>query len=146
MYECSNLISTAQMLFEMTLMKFDAHELIEADANLGPICFAIFIILVVFVCLSMFISIINDNFHQAKEKNIENQVMWSLMMKRFLRWLGLKKSSRAEIYAENDARMRLKYLDPIEDFPEKIDQLLIALNKIYINQSNELKQLRKAGI
>ncbi|CAF1645338.1 unnamed protein product, partial [Adineta ricciae] len=143
---CSNLMASAQMLFEMTLMKFDAHELIEADPMLGPICFAIFILLIVFVCLSMFISIINDSFHHAKDKNADNHVIWSFMMKRFLLWTGLKKLTRSELQEEIDAQMRTQYYDLIENFPDKIDQLLIAIDKIYINQIDESTRLRKAGV
>lgn len=29
-----------------------------------------------------------------------------------------------------DAQMRSQYIDPIEDFPNKIDQLLDALNRV----------------
>jgi hypothetical protein len=49
--ECSNVLRTARMLFEMTLMKFDAYELLNAAEFLGPFCFSLFILLVVFVCL-----------------------------------------------------------------------------------------------
>lgn len=85
---CSSLLGTAQMLFEVSLMKFDTSELIGADAFLGPFCFTLFILLVVFVCLSMFISIINDSFRHAKENAMEEQVILSFMTKKFLRWLG----------------------------------------------------------
>jgi hypothetical protein len=33
---------------------------------------------------------------------------------------------------ERDAQMRPKYLDPIEHFPDKMDQLLDALNRVKI--------------
>ena len=49
-WSCSDLLSTAQMLFEVTLMKFDTAELLNADAVLGPLCFTIFIVITVFVC------------------------------------------------------------------------------------------------
>ncbi|CAF4363194.1 unnamed protein product, partial [Adineta steineri] len=88
---CSSLLTTAQMLFEMTLMKFDASEIIGADAFLGPFCFTLFILLVVFVCLS------------------------------------LKKQTQSEIQEERDCRMRSQYFDPIENFPDRMDQLLEAL-------------------
>jgi hypothetical protein len=43
----------------------------------------------------------------------------------------LKKPSKSEIHEEWDAAMRAEYFDPIERFPEKIDQLLNALNRVY---------------
>jgi hypothetical protein len=50
MWNCASLLYTAQMLFEVTLMKFDASELHEAAPFLGPFCFTLFILLLVF-CL-----------------------------------------------------------------------------------------------
>jgi hypothetical protein len=42
----------------------------------------------------------------------------------------LKKASKTEIQAEQDSRMRSEYFDPIENFPDKIDQLLEAIDKV----------------
>lgn len=47
---------------------------------------------------------------------------------------GWKKPSAEEIYEEQDKRMREEYRDLIEHFPEKIDQLLNALNRVYFMQ------------
>ena len=44
--------------------------------------------------------------------------------------LGLKKPTEEEIQEEQDAAMRTQYVDPIESFPGKIDQLLDALNRV----------------
>ncbi|CAF4177979.1 unnamed protein product, partial [Rotaria sordida] len=126
---CSSLLETLQMLFEMTLMKFDTSQLIEANAFLGPFCFTLFIFLIVFICLSMFLSIINDSFRRARENKFEDQEIFSFMLKKFLYWTGLKKLSRSEIQEERDSQMRSQYFDSIENFPDKIDQLLEAINK-----------------
>ncbi|CAF4231416.1 unnamed protein product, partial [Adineta steineri] len=143
---CSSLLSTAQMLFEMTLMKFDASQISGADAFLGPFCFTLFMLLVVFICLSMFLSIINDSFRHAKDNQKDDQIMLSFMLKKFLRWTGLKRLNQEEIQEERDCRMRSQYFDPIENFPDRIDQLLEALNKIYIDQKIESSRLDKAGL
>jgi hypothetical protein len=88
--DCSTLLGTAEMLFEMTAMKFDVHDLTEAASFLGPFCFSLFIILVVFICMSMFLSIIIDSFRRARAnvKN-NNQEIISFMIKRFQRWTSL---------------------------------------------------------
>ena len=87
---CASLLHTAQMLFEMTLLKFDASELTGAASFLGPLCFSLFIFLVVFICLSMFISIINDSFRRARENmNNDNQEIFSFMLNKFQRWTGM---------------------------------------------------------
>ncbi|UJR09075.1 hypothetical protein I4U23_013322 [Adineta vaga] len=143
---CSSLLSTAQMLFEITLMKFDATELIEAGAFLGPFCFTLFIFVVVFVCLSMFLSIINDSFRRAKETRIEDQIILSFMWKKFIQYTGLRKRSQSEVYAERDRRMRSLFFDPIEHFPRKIDELLAAIDRIYMDQRAEFSRLRSADV
>ncbi|CAF1407052.1 unnamed protein product [Adineta steineri] len=68
------------------------------------------------------------------------------MVKKFLRWTGLTRLNQEEIQEERDCRMRSQYFDPIENFPDRIDQLLEALNKIYIDQKRELARLDKAGL
>ena len=64
---CATLLQTARMLFEMSLMKFDAHELVTAQPILGPISFALFILVIVFVCMSMFITIISESFRFVRD-------------------------------------------------------------------------------
>jgi hypothetical protein len=47
--------------------------------------------------------------------------------------LGIWQPSELELHIERDALMRSEYYDPIERFPEKIDQLLEALNRVRFN-------------
>ncbi|CAF0882123.1 unnamed protein product [Adineta steineri] len=143
---CSSLLATAQMLFEITLMSFDATDFTGADPFLGPFCFSIFIIIVVFICLSMFISILNDGFHHVEETPIEDQQILSYMLKKFLNWTHLRRPNVEEIYEIQDSRMHSQYVDPIENFPDKIDQLLEAIDRIYIDQKKELLRLKRAGV
>ncbi len=44
--------------------------------------------------------------------------------------LGWKKATEEEIQEQQDATMHSQYFDPIERFPERIDQLLDALNRV----------------
>ncbi|CAF4097734.1 unnamed protein product, partial [Adineta steineri] len=123
-----------------------ATDFTGADPFLGPFCFSIFIIIVVFVCLSMFISILNDGFHHVEETLIEDQQMLSYMLKKFLNWTHLRRPNVEETYEIQDSRMRSQYVDPIENFPDKIDQLLEAIDRIYIDQKKELLKLKRAGV
>lgn len=38
--------------------------------------------------------------------------------------------NQLELTEERDEQMRLRYYDPIKNFPDKIDQLLEALNRV----------------
>jgi hypothetical protein len=129
-WSCSSFLNTSQMLFEMSLLKFNARELIRAAAVLGPVCFCSFIIIVVFICMSMFLSIINDSFQLARKNRINDDGIYSFMLKRFLLWTGLKKKNVLEIQEERDIQMRSEYLSAVDIFPEKVEQLFEALNRV----------------
>ncbi|UJR16137.1 hypothetical protein I4U23_003048 [Adineta vaga] len=135
---CSSIFQTTRMLFEMTLMKFDAYELVDASSFLGPFCFSLFILLMVFVCLSMFITIINDSFRFARDNlhkhQTEDEQIIGYMIKKFRRWIG--HSNQIEIIEERDIQMRNDYRNPVDHFPYKIDQLLAALNNVYVSQKH----------
>ncbi|CAF3815173.1 unnamed protein product [Adineta steineri] len=110
------------MLFEITLMSFNASDFTEADPFLGPFYFSICIIIVVFLCLRMFISILNDGFHHVEETLSDDQQILSYMLKKFLNWtrkkylinlnknylfdiLDLRRPNVQEIYELQDSRM-----------------------------------------
>src|SRR2546429_6772854 len=79
---CADLLKIIEMLFQLTLMKYDTHQFIQTSAFLGPFCSALFIF------LSMFITIIIDNFRHAR-KNINNDKdIFSFMFDKFQRWIG----------------------------------------------------------
>jgi hypothetical protein len=81
----------------MSLMKLDAHGLSTAAAFLGPFCFTLFILLVVFVCMSMFLTIINDSFRTVRDDikvtGHGDQHIFSLMFYKFQCFIG-----RADLY------------------------------------------------
>jgi hypothetical protein len=86
---CSNLLQTAEMLFEMAVLKYNVHGFIEASAFLGPFTFSLFIFIVVFVCLSMFISIIIDSSRHVRANVNDDEEIFSLMWNKFCHWTGL---------------------------------------------------------
>lgn len=91
-WDCSSLLHTAQMLFEMLLLKFDTTEFVAAQPYLGPIYFALFIIFVVFVCINMFVSIVNDNFRLVRadvhKVDDDEQDLFIQFLKKLKHWWG----------------------------------------------------------
>lgn len=79
---------TVAMLFQMTVLKYSTSQFYIADATLGPCCFSLFILIVVFICLSMFLSILNDNFRHARKNRQEKEEILYSVVKRFLQWTG----------------------------------------------------------
>ena len=45
-------------------------------------------------------------------------------------FLGLKKPTDQELWEERDVVMRTQYYDPIEHFPDRIDELFEVLNRV----------------
>jgi hypothetical protein len=75
----------------MTVTRFNVSDLIQANAFLGPFCFFIFMLLVVFICLNMFLSIINASFHRARQNQAADEEILSFTLKKFLSWSGKSK-------------------------------------------------------
>lgn len=90
----STLFETNRMLFQMSLFKFDVYELSDAASFWGPITFTLFIFVVVFVCMSMFLSIINQSFHLTRilaEDDNHHQIASKirlLMIENLFRWFS----------------------------------------------------------
>ena len=126
----SSVLQTAAMIFEMSVMIYDIHSLIDADAFLGPFTFSLFIFVVVFICLSMFIMIIMKNFRQAKRNEKKNEEIYSFIWKRFLRWTGLKKPNKEEVYEEYDAMMRTQYCNSFVLLEKRVDELSQIVDRV----------------
>lgn len=47
-------------------------------------------------------------------------------------FLGLKKLTEEDLQEQNDSIMRSEYKDPVEQLPDKIDELFTALNTVII--------------
>ena len=133
---CSTLLQTSRMLFEMSLMKFDTHGLVDVHPFLGPLSFTLFIFFVVFICMSMFITIVSESFRAVRD-NMELQArddrhLLSYLFRKCQHTLGLRGRRQSDLFLEYDQRMRSRYLDPVEHFPDKIDQLIAALDRVSI--------------
>ena len=133
---CATLLETASMLFQMILMKFDAHQLADAHPYLGPLSFTLFILVVVFICMSIFITIISESFRcvrdEIKRQSGDDMHLLAYALRKFRHCLGLRRRRQSDLFLEYDERMRLAYVDPIEHFPDMIDQLLFIIDRVRV--------------
>jgi hypothetical protein len=82
---CTSLLHTAATLFEMTLWKINAQELLHVNGWLGPLASVLFVLVVMFVCMSMFVSIIADAFRSTRQQqNNELDGVFRLIWQRIL--------------------------------------------------------------
>lgn len=122
----SSFSQTLIMLLEITLMKFDAFQFSDGRTFLSSFCFSLFIYVVVFVRLSMFLSIINQSLRRARTTVPDDQLeIYSFTLNRFLCWISLKQQLAEERNIED--------LQPLELFSRRIDELLVALDRVYNN-------------
>ncbi|CAF3833588.1 unnamed protein product [Adineta steineri] len=138
---CATLMETAQMLFEILLMNFDGNAIVNASPFLGPFSFTLFILLGEFTCLNMFITIINDSLRFVRKnmrKSLNEDDMLVYMLHKFQYWIGFGRRSAIKRFEENEERMRSTYYEPVEHFPDKVNQLLDALDKVYIDQQTSI--------
>ena len=147
--DCASLLSTARMLFEMSMYKFDATGMQRVAPVLGPLCLILFVVCVVFVCFSMFASIVSDAFRRARKELDDDRDIFLFMVRTFLQWTGekrererdgghdvffsgLKKASEWESQEKRDSSMRGEYVDPSELLAAKMDELVEALDRVRI--------------
>ncbi|CAF4171036.1 unnamed protein product [Rotaria sp. Silwood2] len=136
-WECSSLLSTAQMLFEMLLLKFDTTEITQAAPFLGPIYFTLFILFVVFICINMFVSIINDNFRAVRDYvhtvDHDNEDVFINFFKILQRWCGNHEESvnTVTFNTKTNVIMISEMIDPVKRLSYKLDELIVYTDRRY---------------
>lgn len=77
----------------------------------------------IFIGLTMFVSIINGNFREIRRNNIEDEdsEMLNLIWDQFLQTIRIRKVDQTDSFEDRDKRMRHVYFDPIEHFVDQID-------------------------
>ena len=126
------------MLFEMILLKFDTTDLQDADPFLGPFVFTLFIYFCVLVCFTMFIVIIIDHFRhvrsEVRTKETNQPSILAFIIKDISKRLGLENAS-AKIHPQESPVIVITRSDPptpIEQLPSKVDDLILALDRVRI--------------
>ncbi len=92
-------LTTIQSLFAMILGSFNYEEITRAHPILGPIFFFSFVVVMMFILLNMFLSIINDTFTQVKadaNKQSNDYEIIDFMFARFQTFTGLNISKAIE--------------------------------------------------
>lgn len=128
---CASLLHTAPMLFNMMMMmmmKFDVNELQGAVAFLGPFCFTVFVLVVICVCMSMIVTIIDKHFratHQRVEREVnqEHQTLvyiWPL--------LGVAVGWRTA--TKDEAQTPSTYRHAAESLLEIGEQFLVTFDRV----------------
>ncbi|CAF1084827.1 unnamed protein product [Adineta steineri] len=139
-WECSSLLHTAQMLFELLLLKFDATQIKEAAPVLGPLYFTFFIIFVVFICINMFVSIVNDNFRriQIDLMNVHSDYHGLLhsLRRKVEKVFGIKPTNVVSIDETQNPKKKIEMTDSFKRLSNRLDKLNHFVIKNYSQKKN----------
>ncbi len=130
--EFSTVIRSMTTGFDIMLGKFRVESLLIADSTFGPIFYALYNIYIVFVLLTVFISIINASFKVVREDSKKQDYHMVNFIKRKL---GIKNERLNSDSQQKDFNPTNKvYKDHVSYFPEKMDQLLSVINDVSLNE------------
>lgn len=100
MYGYRNMLVTAATQISLLLGKFDFFEYQNTNRVIGPIFFFLYIIMVNWILLNMFLSIINDSFEVVsdglQEQSNDYEIV-DFIMDQFKTWIGVGKTRKDEI-------------------------------------------------
>ncbi|CAM2704040.1 unnamed protein product [Rotaria socialis] len=123
----SSWLDTALTCFQMSSRHLSTiPDLKKIDTFIAAVSLFLFILLVVFMLTTMFVSIIVDNFNIVRREpfNHENEVeLVHFTIDKIRQWLSMSTRKR---------KIQTK-TNPVTEFPEKIDELILAVDKLYGN-------------
>ena len=129
MERCSSVWRTIQMIFEMALLNVDGKEFDGVASTLGPLVFTLFVLLMIFVCRNMFVSIVMDSIRNVRQTNNTVDPMFTFMYHRFRRCIG----ARDEPKSLSDCPTPIEpihYVTWFESYPEQMERLVQAVDRI----------------
>ena len=106
--------------FEIMLGKFRVQPLLEADSTFGPIFYVIYNTFIIFVLLTVFISIINDSFKIVRERSKKQNYGMFDYIQDFI--LARKIENTRKCDGEVNENQQI-YKDQIEYLGDKVDDL-----------------------
>ncbi|XP_077979558.1 polycystin-2-like protein 2 [Glandiceps talaboti] len=145
-FDFADFVYTLESLFATMLGKFKWQAMRDADSIMAPVLFFFFILSVTFILINMFLTILNENFSEVKRntsKQSNEFEMVDFMMSRFKLWTGIgepKARTSSPLIPNNKVNPKdivLKEESVIDAFPNKVDQLLDSITKMYFNPSSK---------
>jgi hypothetical protein len=120
----ASLVTSMETLFQLILGKFDVLPIIKANVFFGSIFYLLYNVLVVFMLINIFLSILTDHYNEARMSNDLDKEDPELF-NYFKSVLGsvLKKKNGKE-------NRNPVYYDPFMSLPKKMNEMLSRLNKV----------------
>ena len=126
--EFSTIIRSMTTCFDILLGKFHVDSLLVADSTFGPIFYFIFNVYVIFILITIFVSIINESFKVVREDSKKQDYHMINFLKNKL---GIKDERLSHSNQEKNLTSTDKvYKDHLDFLPDKMDQLLNIINDV----------------
>lgn len=144
MLDFSSLVNSAETSFGMMTGKFDFESMCNAQPILGPLAFFIFILMAPMVLLNIFLTLIISAFetvkHDLMKQNNEFEIM-DFALNKFKAMLGFGGTEDyGPLERQEDKLNAIE--ETLNNFPDKIDQMLLYLNDAYYEGKLELNRER----
>ena len=138
----SNLTNSVSTCFDIMLGKFSVGQLIEADNKFGPIIYSIYNVVIIFILLTVFITIINDSFkivRQNVKKDKNGSSIANYMRKQAASLFRTRNNDYDGVCLTNSRRQ--SYKDYISYLTYKVDELLYLVNDVRITILNFMQNI-----
>ena len=125
MYGYRNMLVTAATQISLLLGKFNFYEYQDTNRVIGPIFFLLYIIMVNWILLNMFLSIINDSYEVVssglKEQSNDYEIV-DFVMDQFKAWIGYGKTRKEEIQQNIRWQSATKKMNALRAFSAASDK------------------------
>jgi hypothetical protein len=125
MVQFSSIMKSMTTCFEIALGKFQMKPLLDSDSFFGPIFYTLYNVLIVFILLTMFISIINDSFKSIRTRSKKNSYEIIDYIRDYV--FGKKNKNMIESGKKSN---EIVYKDQVEYLNDKVEELLLILNDV----------------
>ena len=120
----ATLVTSMETLFQLILGKFDVLPIIKANALFGSIFYILYNVLVVFMLINMFLSILTDHYNEAR--------MSTDLDKEDPELFNYFKSFLSSVFRKKDkAKIEPAYQDRVNDLSRKTEQLLARFKRMF---------------
>ena len=124
----ATLVSTMESCFQIILGNFDVRPLINSNAFFGTLFFTVYNIVVVFMLINIFFTILIEHYRQAKKTNdlfLEDPELLDYIKHKFSYVLSKMKKKN-----QNKESSRVNYSNHLETLSKQINQLIIKIENV----------------
>jgi hypothetical protein len=117
--------------FQMILGNFPFESLLKGNILFGTVLFFVYNIMILFVLINMFLTILVDNYHETK-KDSSRMDDEDPNLYQYIKSLFFSLVSKEKFNSRNgENNLDSSFRDGITLFPNKINQLLMKIEKVF---------------